>query len=329
MENVRWGILGCGNIAEKFAVSLAALEEGELVAGASRTPGKAEAFGAKFGFERAYDNYEALVADQEIDAIYVATTHNFHYENAKLCLEAGKPVLCEKPMTVNAAQSEELIALAREKGLFLMEAVWTRFLPAILKMQELLAEGVIGEVTTVHCDFGIAVDCDDSHRLRNPELAGGALLDLGIYPITFAATVFGSEPDRISGSAIMTDKGVDERSFYFLEYGGKQRAILSSSFTEKSPIEAKVYGTEGLLRVRPPFLGATVLEIYKGDTDEPEIYEFPCPDQESFQYEIAEAMACIKAGKMQSEILPHAETLAVMEIMDTLRRQWGMTYPGE
>jgi predicted dehydrogenase len=329
MADIRWGILGCGHIAEKFAVSLAALDEGQLVAGASRTPGKAAAFGEKYGFDRVYESYEALVADPEVDAVYVATTHNFHYENARLCLGAGKAVLCEKPMTVNAAQSKELIELAREKGLFLMEAVWTRFLPAILKMQDLLASGLIGEVTTVHCDFGIAVECDDSHRLRNPDLAGGALLDLGIYPITFAAVVFGRAPDRISGSAILTDQGVDERSFYFLEYGEKQRAILSSSFTEKSPIEAKVYGTKGVLRARPPFLGVTVLEIYKDGADEPEIHEFPCPDQKSFKYEIAEAMACISDGKIESDIMPHDETLSVMKTMDALRGQWGMTYPGE
>lgn len=329
MTEIRWGIIGCGHIAEKFAVSLAALEQGKLVAGASRTPGRAAAFGDKYGFQKAYTDYEALVSDPEVDAVYVATTHNFHYENAKLCLENGKHVLCEKPMTVNAAQSKELVELARDKQLFLMEAVWTRFLPAIRKMKELLDKGVIGEVTTVHCDFGIQADCDDSHRLRNPDLAGGALLDLGIYPITFASVVLGCNPKNVTGSAIMTDLGVDERSFYFLEYDGKQRAVLSSSFTEKSPIEARVYGTEGILRVPPDFLGATKLEIYKKDAAEPKTLEFPCPEMERFKYEIAEAMECMAAGKIESDILPHAETLAVMDIMDTLRAQWGLTYPGE
>lgn len=328
MTDIRWGIIGCGQIAEKFAVSLAALEQGELVAGASRTPGKAAAFGEKYGFKKTYTDYESLVSDPEVDAIYVATTHNFHYENIKLSLENGKHVLCEKPMTVNAPQSGELIMLAREKGLFLMEAVWTRFLPAIRKMQDLLAEGAIGEVTTVHADFCINPNCSNEHRLKNPDLAGGALLDLGVYPINLAAMVFGATPEKISGSAIMSDTGVDERSFYFFEYEGKRRAVLSSAFTETGPVEAKVYGSEGYIILPSPFHGASILEVHRND-EEPEILEFHRSPEECFKYEIAEAMKCIAAGKVESDVMPHSETLAIMETMDVLRAQWGLKYPGE
>lgn len=329
MKQIQWGIIGCGGIAVKFVNSQRVLNNGKVVACASRTPGKAYEFSEKHGIERYFETYESMLADSAVDAVYVATTHNFHYENVKLCLESGKHVLCEKPMTVNAAQAEELCALSEEKGLFLMEAVWSRFLPALRRMQDLLAEGVIGEVTTVHCDFCIRVECDDSHRLKNPDLAGGALLDLGIYPITFAAMVLGSAPEKVTGHAVMGATGVDERSYYFLEYEGGARAVLSSSYTEQSPVDAKIYGTGGYIHVMPPFLGATMFVIHRNGADEPETVEYPCPDMESFQYEIAEAQACIQAGKVESDTLPHAETIAVMKIMDTLRAQWNLVYPGE
>ncbi len=207
MQEIKWGIIGCGGIAGMFATSLQALENGTLLAGASRTAGRAEEFAEKHGMERVYGSYEALVADPDVEAVYIATTHNLHYENVKLCLEKGKHVLCEKPFTVNAVQAQELIELARAKKLFMMEAVWTRFLPAILKLQELLAAGVIGDVRTVKADFSIWRAFDPENRLWNKALAGGALLDLGIYPITFASIVFGEQPIRIQSSAVIGETG--------------------------------------------------------------------------------------------------------------------------
>ncbi len=328
MQEIKWGIIGCGGIAHVFAESLSALGHGILLAGASRTPGRAQAFAGKHGMERVYTDYEALVADPDVVAVYIATTHNFHFENAKLCLENGKHVLCEKPFTVNAAQMVELIALAREKNLFMMEAVWARFLPAVRKLRELLAEGVIGEVLTVKGDFSIdGSEFDKVHRLRNRDLAGGALLDLGIYPITMAAMVFGAQPSRIQSSAVIGDTGVDDRSFYLFDYDGGRRAVLSSSFTDRVPTEAVVCGTKGYIRV-PNFPGTQELHIHRVGAA-PETLRLAFGEGENFTFEIAEAMECIAAGKIESNLLPLSETLAVMQTMDTLRAQWGLKYEGE
>ncbi len=328
MQNIKWGIMGCGGIANLFATSLQALEQGTLLAGASRTPGRAAEFAEKHGIVQVYTDYEALVSDPDIDAVYIATTHNFHFENAKLCLENGKHVLCEKPFTVNAAQTLELIELAREKNRFMMEAVWTRFLPGIGKLQDVLAEGTIGEVLTVKADFSIdGSGFGPGHRLRNKALAGGALLDLGIYPITFAALVFGEQPSRIQSSVVLGDTGVDDRAFYLFDYENGRRAQLSSSFTHHAPVEGIVCGTKGYIRM-PWFLAAQELEIVR-EGEEPERLKFPYGEGENFTFEIAHAMECIAAGKMESEILPLSETYAMMQTMDTLRAQWGLKYAGE
>jgi predicted dehydrogenase len=327
MQDIKWGIIGCGGIASMFATSLQALETGTLLAGASRTPGRATEFAEKHGMERAYTDYEALVADPDVDAVYIATTHNFHHENIKLCLENGKHVLCEKPFTVNAFQTLELIELAKSKGLFMMEAVWTRFLPAIGKLKELLAEGVVGEVRTVKADFSIEGGFAPEHRLRNKALAGGALLDLGIYPITFASIVFGEQPSRIQSSAVVGDTGVDDRSFYLFDYEDGRRAMLSSSFTHSAPTEGIVCGTEGYIRV-PGFLWATQIQVHRTG-EEVEFFDDPYGEGENFRFEIEHAMECIATGKLESDILPLSETLAVMQTMDTLRAQWGLGYEGE
>lgn len=327
MQDIKWGIIGCGGIANAFATGLKALETGTLLAGASHTPGKAQAFAEKHGLERFYSTYEALAADPDVDAVYVATTHNFHYENVKLCLEHGKHVLCEKPFTINAAQAEELIALARKNNLFMMEAVWTRFLPAIRGMQELVAAGVIGEVLTVKADFCISGEFGAEHRLRNKALAGGALLDLGIYPITFADIVFDAWPSRIQSSAVIGDTGVDDRSAYLFDYEAGRRAILYSSFTTAGLIEGLVCGSKGCIRV-PRFLGATQF-LVELPGQAVQCHDYPVPEPERFKFEIAHAMDCIAANKLESDILPLAKTLGVMRIMDTLRAQWGLKYEGE
>ncbi|WP_372806119.1 Gfo/Idh/MocA family protein, partial [Pontiella sp.] len=328
MKTINWGIIGCGGIANLFATSLATLEEGRLLAGASRTPGRAQEFADKHGMARVYTDYESLVADPEIDAVYVATTHNFHFENIRLCLEHGKHVLCEKPFTVNAAQTRQLMELAREKQRFMMEAVWTRFLPAIVKLQQVLAAGAIGDVKTVTACFCLGADFPAEHRLKNKALAGGALLDLGIYPITFANLVFGAHPERIQSSVVMSETEVDESSFYLLDYPNGGRAMLTSSMSAAAPNEGIVYGSKGFIRV-PLFWGAQEFEIHRKGSDAPERIRAPYGDGENFRFEIAHAMECIAAQKTESEILPLSETLAVMQTMDTLRDQWGLAYPDE
>ena len=328
MKDIQWGVLGCGNIANTFAVSLKALDEGNLLAGASRTPGKVRDYAKRHNVERYYTEYESLVSDPDIDAVYVAATHNFHFEAVKLCLNQGKHVLCEKPFTVNAAQAKELFDLAAQKRLFIMEAVWTRFLPSILRMQEMLAEGVIGKVQSVYANFCLGKEVSVEHRLRNLDLAGGALLDLGIYPITMADLVFGQPPARIISSATMDPiTGVDEYSCYLFEYEAGQKAVLSSSYTRSAPIEAIISGTRGHIRL-PHFLGAQELHLCL-EGKAPEVLHFPYGELENFKYEIAHAMKCISEGKTVSNLLPPAKTLEIMGIMDQLRQDWNLTYPGE
>ena len=328
MRPIQWGIIGCGGIAHLFARGLSVLPEGTLLAGASRTPGRADEFAKKHNLDRTYSDYDALLDDPDIDAVYVATTHNFHYENVKRCLEHGKHVLCEKPFTINAAQAQELIDLAREQNCFLMEAMWTRFLPAIVKLQELLAEGAIGEVRAVRADFCIGdPGFDKEHRMRNKALAGGALLDLGVYPITFAVIVFDAEPTRIQSSALMGDTEVDDRSFYLLDYPNGRHAQLASSYTHSTAMDAFVFGTTGYIRV-PRFWEARGLEIYS-EGREPEILSLPYGDGENFKYEIDHAMKCIAAGKTESDVHPMSKALSIMRTMDTIRAQWGLVYPEE
>jgi len=328
MSEIAWGMIGCGVIADTFASSLQALESGKLLAAASRTEGKALDFAERHGLERSFADYEALVKEPDIDAVYVATTHNFHFENVKLCLEHGKHVLCEKPFTVNATQMNELVALARSKNLFMMEGLWTRFLPAIIHLQKLLTAGAIGEVQSVFANFFLGRDFPPEHRLRNKALAGGALLDLGVYPINMASVVFGQQPVKIESAANMdAATGVDDSSYYFFDYGQGRRALLSASYVQAAPVEALVCGTRGFIRL-PHFLGAKELHLYR-TSEAPEVLEFPYGEGENFKYEIAHAMECIAAGRTESDIMPLSETVSIMETMDTLRQQWKLRYPDE
>lgn len=334
-ELINWGIIGCGNIANVFAQGLNKLDNGKLMAVASTSQERASTFSSLYNVEQVYTDYHALVTDPQIDAVYIATPHNLHFEHAKLCLEYGKHVLCEKPMAINVRQCKELINLAKSKKLFLMEAVWTRFLPAILKLQEVLEEKIIGEVLTLKADFSIHGDFNAEHRLKNKSLAGGALLDLGIYPITLASIVFDEQPSNIKSSAVIGDTGVDDRSFYLFEYDSLpdsdkihgKRAILSSSFSHHAPTEAIVSGTIGYIRI-PDFFGAQELHVFLPNK-EPQIFKYPFSEDENFTFEIEHAMHCIRSKLIESNILPHATTLDIMQTMDTLREQWGLIYDNE
>lgn len=321
---MKWGIIGCGGIAHTFAKGLNKIANGSLAAVASNSQERANAFAATYNVDKRYNSYQDIVDDKDIDAIYIATTHNFHFENAKLCLLHGKHVLCEKPLTVNARQAEELIAIAKNNHVFLMEAVWTRFLPAIKKLQQVIATGIIGDILTVKADFSISGNFEPSHRLLNKTLAGGALLDLGIYPITFAHIVFGQHPEKIKSSAVMGETGVDESSFYLFEYPSGQHATLSSSFIEHSPTQAIISGSKGYISV-PEFLAAKEFSIHL--PNKPVTTEtFKRSDDENFMYEISHAITCINKGLTESPEFPLSETLNVMKTMDTLRSQWGLVY---
>jgi predicted dehydrogenase len=326
-EKIRWGILGCGTIARAFATALAALPGAQAAAAGSATPGKARRFAEEFGVRTWYDDHESLAADPDVDIVYVATTHNFHYADVRLCLEHGKAVLCEKPLTVNQAQARELFALAAAKGLFLMEALWTRCLPAILDLQQRLADNAIGDVERLDAHFWKAIPFDPAHRFFNPALAGGALLDLGIYPLTLADIVFeGRPPAAVNTRAELGDTGVDETSYYFLRYPSGAQALLSASGRGVSPREALIAGRRGWVRVHQ-FMGASRYELKAGD-DPVRLFEFPF-DVNGYEYEAAEAMRCLRAGLLMSPLVSGDATCRVLGLMDGLRRDWGLRYPGE
>jgi predicted dehydrogenase len=325
-DKIRWGILGTGNIAHKFATGLVATPGAQLVAVGSRTAASADKFGQEFNVPHRHASYEALVDDAEVDVVYISTPHPFHKDNSLLCLEAGKAVLCEKPFTMNASEAEELIDVAQEKQLFLMEAMWNRYLPAIVKLRQLLADGAIGEVQMLTADFGFRAGFNPKGRLFDPELGGGALLDAGVYPISFASMLFGT-PNRIATLANLGQTGVDEQAGIILGYEAAKMSIIYSAVRIATPSEAIVMGTEGRIVVHAPIYKPTQLTLSRsGQADE--ILDLP-HEGNGYNYEAAEVMACIRAGKLFSELMPLTETLSIMKTMDQIRAQWGLKYPME
>jgi predicted dehydrogenase len=327
VAKIRWGILGTGFIAGKFAEALAFLPDAELAAVGSRTADSARRFAETFGIGRFHDSYKLLAQDPDIDVIYIATPHNLHMENTILCLNAGKAVLCEKPFAVNARQSAAMIDLARTKKLFLMEAMWTRFLPIIVKVRQWLSQGLIGEVRYMQADFGFSGDWQPQHRLLNPNLAGGALLDVGVYTVSLASMVFGQPPSKVTGLAHIGQTGVDEQSAMLLEFKDGQLAVLSCAVRTETPQQAIICGDKGRITIHPRFWKATkaTISVY-GQEDR--TVEMPFAGN-GYNYQAQEVMRCLRAGKLQSNIMPLDETLEIMKIMDELRSQWGLKYPIE
>jgi predicted dehydrogenase len=327
MTKTRWGILGTGNIASQFARGLAELDDAELVAVGSRTAESAEAFGERFGAARRHASYAALASDPDVDAIYIATPHPLHHDNTIMCLQAGKAVLCEKPFAINASEAQDMIATARGRGVFLMEAMWTRFLPHMVRLRELLAAGAIGEVRMLQADFGFRTSFNPQGRLFDPALGGGALLDVGIYTASLASMIFGT-PERVSSMAHLGETGVDEQSAMLLGYSGGRLALLSQAIRTNSPHEALLLGTTGKIRVHSSWwkVGATITLSVDGRADE----QIDVPSVgNGYNYEAAEVRRCLEAGRTESEVMPLDETLAIMRTLDELRAQWGLRYPGE
>ena len=325
-NKIRWGIIGTGHIAKKFAEGLLSLPEAELVAVGSRTQASADDFAAWYGIPHRHANYASLANDPTVDVVYVSTPHPFHTENSLLCLEAGKAVLCEKPFAINAAEAAQVIKLARAKKLFLMEAMWTRFLPVMVEVRELLAEEAIGDARMLIADFGFRAEWDPKGRLLNPELGGGALLDVGIYTLSLASAVFGT-PARVTGLAHLGATGVDEQAGIVLGYGQGQLAVLSVAVRTNSPQGALLLGTEGSIRIHSPWWKPTTLTLSKSGQED-EVVELPYSSN-GYNYEAAEVMACLRAGKLESDIMPLNETLSIMKTMDQIRAQWGLKYPME
>ena len=326
MTKIRWGILSTGGIAHKFAEGLAFLPDAELTAVGSRTAEAAQAFGEKYQVPHRHASYEALASDPDVDVIYVATPHNFHYENSHLCLEHGKAVLCEKAFTLNAPEAEALIAFARQKKVFLMEAMWTRYLPAVVKLRQMVSQGAVGEVRMVTVDLGFRAEINPQGRLFNKDLAGGAILDVGCYVVSFASMLLGT-PNQVMGLSTLGVTGVDEQTAILLGYPGGQMAQLLTALRVNSPREAIIMGTEGMLRVNAPFHVATRLTYQRGQGPE-EVIAAPFQGN-GYNYEAAEVMACLGSGKLESDVMPLDESLQIMLTLDKVRQQVGLRYPTE
>lgn len=322
---MKFSILAPGGIANSMAKAVSGVEGVERYAVASRTYDKAKAFADKWGFEKAYGSYEEMLNDPEVELVYVATPHSHHYQYAKMCLEHGKHVLVEKAFTVNASQAEELIHLAEEKGLFLTEAIWTRYMPSRKMINDLIESGVIGEVTSLSANLGYVLD--KVERMQNPELAGGALLDLGVYPINFALMVFHSEVKSVSSTAVMSPKGIDWMNSITLTFEDGKMAVLHSNMLAQTDREGVVNGTKGYLEIQN-INNCEEIRIY--DLDRKQIACHKVPEQiNGYEYEVIACRNAIESGRLECTEMPHSETLRVMRLMDQIRSGWGMKFPCE
>jgi predicted dehydrogenase len=322
-QKVRWGILGPGGIAEKFAADLTLVEGAELAAVGSRDAGRAAAFAERFGFARSHGSYEELAADPEVDVVYVATPHAFHVDAALACVEGGKAVLVEKPITLDMPSAAGLIAVARERGVFLMEAMWMRLNPAIRKIAELVDEGAIGWVTTVHADFGLQGPFPPEHRLRDPKLGGGALLDLGVYPLHFAHVILGA-PASVQAWAHLGPEGTDETTGMLLGYQPGAVAALTCSINGESRNAASIAGTDGRIDLPQGFFVPRSFVLNRPGR-EPETFDLGF-EGNGYQFEAAEVQRCILAGELESPLVSHAITMEMMTLLDTIRAEIGVVY---
>ncbi|MFI9290775.1 Gfo/Idh/MocA family protein [Streptomyces gardneri] len=325
-DTVRWGILATGGIAERFTTDLQTLDDAEVVAVASRTEASAKTFADRFGIPRAYGEWAGLFADEDVDVVYVATPHHAHREAAGLALEAGKAVLCEKALTLNAREAEELVALSRDRGLFLMEAMWMYCNPLVRRLAELVRDGAVGEVRTVQADFGLQGPFAADHRLRDPAVGGGALLDLGVYPVSFAQLLLG-EPDSVQAHALISPEGVDLNTAMLLGWDSGASALLSCSLVADTPLTAAVTGTLGRIEVPRGFFFPERFTLHR-DGREPEEF-LAGDDPHSFRHEAAEVMRCLRAGATESPLVPLEGSLAVMRTLDAVRDRVGVRYPSE
>jgi len=328
VDKIRWGIMSTGYIAGVFAEGLSFLPDAELIAVGSRSAPSANHFADRHGVSHRHSSYEALIHDPDVDVVYIGTPHPFHKEHILLSLSAGKPVLCEKPLNINAVETATVIEAARKKNLFLMEAMWSRFLPALVKVRNLLAESVIGEVQILNTDFGFQADPDPAGRLYNPALAGGALLDIGIYPVSLASMIFGP-PARITSMAHIGETGVDEQAGIILGYKNGALAVSYVTIRAGSPTEATLIGIKGRIHLHAQvglFRPYKLMLSLEGQEDR--VIDVPY-EGNGYQYEAAEVMRCLRAGKLESDIMPLEESLSIMKTLDDIRDQWGLKYPME
>ena len=323
MKTIRWGILSTGVIARNFADTAKKMGDVQVLAVASRSKESADAFADAWGIERRYATYEALAADPDVDIVYVATPHSRHYEDMKLMIEHGKNILCEKSFTTDAAQAEEIFALAREKGVFVMEAFWTKFCPVYREVERVIASGAIGEIRTVTAQYGYTTA--RQARKFDAQLAGGTLLDIGVYAIGFACMMMGYQFDEIQSKLIMNSQGTDATDLIMLRKG-EAAAQLMTTIGAQIPLLGAVYGTKGRIEI-PDFKNPQSVTVAIDGCEPETIF---CPfEVNGFEYEIREAQSCAAEGKLSSSMMTPAQSIAVMKIMDCVREQNGLKFPFE
>jgi predicted dehydrogenase len=326
---IRWGILGFGHIAKKFAGDLKLVKDARLVAIGSRSMPAAAAFAAAFPVEHLHDSYEALAANPEVDVIYIATPHNLHYENTLLCLQHNKAVLCEKPFAMNSRQTRAMIDLAREKKVFLMEALWSKFLPQHRKLQELISEGRLGNVKSVLASFGFKPVSPMPARLYDPLLGGGSLMDIGIYNAFMAISILG-KPDVVEASMTPMSSGVDEQCAVLFKYNHGALAQLFSTLATDLATEVDICGTQGRIRLTSRFFDASArIELYTGKLDTREVIEIAREEGFGYQYEARHVNDCLQKGLTESPVVSFADTLLLMEKLDTIREAAGIKYAAD
>lgn len=323
--SIRWGILGAGNIAGAFADAVNTQTRSPLVAVGSRNRDRVERFATAHGIPTTHQGYRALVEDPQVDAVYVATPHSEHRAHALLAIAAGKHVLVEKSFTRSAAEAEEVFAAAKAAGVFVMEAMWTRFLPHVAALRQVIAAGEIGEIVNITADHGQWFATDPKSRMFDPKLAGGALLDLGVYPVSFAHDFLGV-PDAVTAVGALTETGVDGQVSIVLSYGARVQATLSTTLWAKTPTTASITGTEGHIAIEGSFYAPTSFKVTRRDGAH---WTFDRAETKGLQYEAAEVARRVKAGETESPALTWANTVEVMHTLDEIRAQIGLVYPGE
>lgn len=326
---IRWGILGCGRIARKFASDLKYVPDSELIAIGSRSRESAESFTSEFRVKYTHTSYEALAKNSEVDVIYIATPHPFHYENTLLCLNNHKAVLCEKPFAMNSKQAKEMIGIAREKRVFLMEALWTKFTPHYNKALEMVRKGDIGEIKSVLINFGFRPAPPVPQRLFDPVLGGGTLLDIGIYNV-FMALSFLGKPDSIDATMIPAPTGVDEQCSVLFKYKNGALAHLYSSFTSDLATEADIAGSKGRIKLTNRFYEpSSRIEFYSGRVDTRKEITVHKEPGFGYQYEARHVTECLKNGLTESPVLSHTDTILLIETLDSIRKIAGIRYEAD
>ena len=324
MKTYNWGILAPGGIAHKFASDLKLLPNAQLTAVGSRDFGRAKEFANKFGFERAYGSYEELAQDPDIDIVYIASPHIGHYAHSMLCLEQGKAVLCEKPVAMNAAQYKMMIVTAKKNKCFFMEALWTRFIPSFMKFKELVDSGAIGKIKLIESDFCFKAPYNAKGRLFNLQLGGGALLDIGIYPV-FMALEMAGQPQNIEAIAIKGKTGVDEKCAVTFTHDREVLSVLFCSIINNGRTETLIHGDKGYIRLNTMWHLPTSIDLLP-DNGQPKHFDFDEPGF-GYQYEAKHVMECLNEQKIESEIFTWEKSLKLINMLDTLRLKTGITYP--